>query len=102
MEEKTLSVRELFEHDVEILKNLGEVTVEGWVRNNRNSGKVGFIALHDGTCFKSLQVVYDGDHPFFDEVSHYKMGSAVSFKGTRLHTDAPAEPYRRGGLGGAG
>lgn len=80
MEEKTLSVRELFELDVETLKNLGEVTVEGWVRNNRNSGKVGFIALHDGTCFKSLQVVYDGDHPFFDEVSHYKMGSAVSFK----------------------
>ena len=53
MEEKTLSVRELFELDVETLKNLGEVTVEGWVRNNRNSGKVGFIALHDGTCFKA-------------------------------------------------
>ena len=93
MEEKTLSVRELFELDVETLKNLGEVTVEGWVRNNRNSGKVGFIALHDGTCFKSLQVVYDGDHPFFDEVSHYKMGSAVSFKGTIVLTPGMKQPF---------
>ena len=34
------------------------VELEGWVRTNRNSGKLGFIALNDGTYFKNLQVVY--------------------------------------------
>lgn len=93
MEEKSLSVKELYSLDEETLKGLGEIVVNGWVRNNRNSGKVGFVALHDGTCFKSLQVVYDGDKPFFEEVSHYKMGSAVSFKGEIVLTPGMKQPF---------
>ncbi len=93
MEEKTLSVRELYALDEETIKKIGKITIDGWVRNNRNSGKVGFIALHDGTCFKSLQVVYDADKAFFDEVSHYKMGSAVSFTGEIVPTPGMKQPF---------
>lgn len=64
MKEKTISVKELYSLDGESLEKLGTVTIDGWVRNNRNSGKVGFIALHDGTCFKNVQIVYDADKPF--------------------------------------
>lgn len=93
MKEKTLSVRQLYELDEQTLKELKEVTVEGWVRNNRNSGKVGFVALHDGTCFKNLQVVYDADQDFFEEVSHYKMGSAVRFVGEIVLTPEMKQPF---------
>lgn len=93
MESKTLSVRQLFDLDGQTLQEIKNVTVEGWVRNNRNSGKVGFIALHDGTCFKNLQIVYDADQPFFEEVSHYKMGSAVRFSGEIVLTPEMKQPF---------
>lgn len=93
MESKTLSVRQLFDLDGQTLQEIKNVTVEGWVRNNRNSGKVGFIALHDGTCFKNLQIVYGADQPFFEEVSHYKMGSAVRFSGEIVLTPEMKQPF---------
>lgn len=93
MQEKTISIRKLFLLKEEELANLGEVYVTGWVKNNRNSGKVGFIALHDGTTFNNLQIVYDSDKPFFDEVSHFKMGSAVLFKGKIVLTPEMKQPF---------
>ena len=35
------------------------VTVSGWVRSIRDSKALGFIVLHDGSCFNTLQVVYE-------------------------------------------
>ncbi len=93
MKEKTLSVKELYALEPETLGKLGTITIDGWVRNNRNSGKVGFIALHDGTCFKNVQVVYDADKPFFDEVSHYKMGSAIEITGEVVLTPEMKQPF---------
>ena len=34
-----------------------EITVCGWAKNIRDSKNIGFIALSDGGCFKTLQVV---------------------------------------------
>lgn len=37
---------------------LGQVTVQGWVRSNRSSkAGISFITLNDGSCLKSLQVI---------------------------------------------
>jgi len=44
-----------------LLKNpsIGEtVTIKGWVRAFRNNQ---FVALNDGSCFNSVQVVIDAD-----------------------------------------
>ena len=41
------------------LYNGKEVTVMGWVRNLRDMKNFGFIELNDGSCFKSLQVVFE-------------------------------------------
>ena len=32
-----------------------EITVCGWAKNIRDSKNIGFIALSDGGCFKTLQ-----------------------------------------------
>ena len=39
---------------------IGEkVAVSGWIKNHRKQAKFGFIDLNDGTCFNSLQVIYN-------------------------------------------
>ena len=35
------------------------LTVCGWAKNIRDSKNIGFIALSDGGCFKTLQVVFE-------------------------------------------
>ena len=35
------------------------IVLEGWIRNHRPQKEYGFIDFFDGTCFESIQVVYD-------------------------------------------
>ena len=54
-----ITVRELYElyiNDRNQLDGIEYVELQGWIRTNRNSGKVGFLALNDGTYFKNVQV----------------------------------------------
>ena len=37
----------------------GPITVCGWVRTVRDGKNLGFIELADGTCFKTVQIVYE-------------------------------------------
>ena len=44
------------------------VQLQGWIRTNRCSGKLGFIELNDGTYFRNAQLVYKSELKNFDEV----------------------------------
>ena len=69
--------------DVLKSKKINEtVELEGWIRSNRDQKDFGFIDFYDGTCFESLQVVYDKGLSNFDEVSKFLLGSAIKVKGT--------------------
>ena len=63
---------------------LGEkVSVRGWVKFNRVSGKIAFIELNDGSCFNNLQIVYKKESlTNFDEAAKLRTGSAVAITGT--------------------
>ena len=40
-----------------------QITVKGWVRTRRDSkaeGGLSFIAIHDGSCFDTIQAVVKG------------------------------------------
>ena len=50
-----IDIRKLFTNPEQYFDT--EVSVGGWIRNNRDSKTFGFITLHDGTYFKPLQVV---------------------------------------------
>lgn len=53
---KSMKIKELFS---EQMTQVGQtVTVRGWIRNHRKQKNMGFIELYDGSCFKSLQLVY--------------------------------------------
>lgn len=59
-----------------------EITVEGWVRFNRDSGKIAFIAMSDGTTIKTLQIVCKPDNlSNFDKIKGFRLASAIRAKG---------------------
>ena len=60
-----------------------EITVGGWVRTARRSkGGFGFVALNDGSCMKTLQVVADEGLPNYEDVMAALMpGSSVTVRG---------------------
>lgn len=58
-----------------------EVTINGWVRSNRNNGSVGFIEFYDGTSFKSIQLVYKQDLENYNEIKNLKTGSSMQVIG---------------------
>ena len=63
-----------------------EVTVGGWVRSVRGSKAFGFIVLHDGSCFDTLQVVYHDTMDNFAEISKINVGAASIEKVTLVAT----------------
>ena len=83
---------------VKIYKNTSEylnkqITVEGWVRNHRKQKEFGFIDFSDGTCFKTLQVVYDNKLSNFDDIQKIRVGSAVSVTGTLIESPKEGQPF---------
>ena len=52
---KTLRIVELIKSDAVDC----DVTVKGWVRTKRGNKNVAFIALNDGSCVASIQVVVE-------------------------------------------
>ena len=72
-----MEIKELY------LKNyLGQdVKVNGWIRSHRKQAHFGFIDLFDGTCFKSIQIVYDEALRNFEEVSKLLVGFSICVSG---------------------
>ena len=71
-----------------------EITVGGWIRNNRDSKKVGFIVLSDGTTFKPLQVVYTPEGiSNYDRVAKLNISSAIIATGTVVATPNAKQPF---------
>lgn len=58
-----------------------EVKIGGWVRSVRTSKTFGFIVVNDGTCFDTIQVVYDDTLPNFDKLQKLTIGSSITVKG---------------------
>ena len=70
-----------------------DVTLEGWVRNNRGQSNFGFIDFNDGTYFKSLQLVYDNKLDDFDEISKIRVGSAIRVKGKIVKSEGSGQSH---------
>lgn len=61
---------------------LTPVSVRGWIRFNRLSGKIAFIELNDGSTIRNLQIVYKKASTVgFDEAAKLRTGSSILVKG---------------------
>ena len=74
--------------DIFKTKKIGDkVSLEGWIRNNRNQKEFGFIDFYDGTTVNSLQIVYTKDLDNFDEISRLLVGSAIRCVGELVESN---------------
>ena len=62
------------------------IVLEGWIRNHRPQKEYGFIDFFDGTCFESIQVVYDNTLDNFEDLTHLLVGSAIKVEGTLVES----------------
>ena len=88
---KLTTVKEIYKNREEYLDQ--EVTVGGWVRSVRDSKTFGFIVLHDGTFFETLQVVYHDTMENFADISKLNVGAAIIVKGTLVATPQAKQPF---------
>jgi len=58
-----------------------EVTLKGWIRNHRKQKEFGFIDFSDGTCFQTIQIVYEDKLEDFETIAKYHVGSAIEVVG---------------------
>ncbi len=71
-----------------------QVTLNGWIRNNRDQKSFGFIALNDGTHFNTIQIVYEREFlPNYDQVAALGVGSAISISGKLALTPEARQPF---------
>ena len=75
------------------LDQLEYISVEGWVRTNRDSGSIGFIELNDGTYFKNIQIVYNPNLENHDKVAKLLTGSSINVIGKFVLTPENKQPF---------
>ena len=88
---KLTTIKEIFRNREEYLDK--KVTVGGWVRSVRGSKVFGFIVLHDGTFFETLQIVYHDTLENFAEIGKLNVGAAIIVEGTLVATPDAKQPF---------
>ena len=88
---KLTTIRELYKDRESYIDR--EITVGGWVRSVRDSKSFGFLVLHDGSFFNTLQIVYHDTMGNFAQVSRLNVGAAVIVRGTLVATPQAKQPF---------
>jgi asparaginyl-tRNA synthetase len=71
-----------------------EVNVCGWIRQIRDSKKLGFIELNDGSFFKCIQVIFEEDKiSNFKDVAKLSISSSILVKGDLVETPEGKQPF---------
>ncbi len=86
------SVRRLYKEYSDLDQK--QITLFGWVRNNRAQKEFGFINLNDGTFFETIQVVYESEFlENFKDVQKFRVGSAIKVDGILMCTPDRKQPF---------
>ncbi|MEE1389039.1 MAG: asparagine--tRNA ligase [Clostridia bacterium] len=71
-----------------------EISVCGWIRQIRDSKKLGFIELNDGSFFKCIQVIFEEDKiSNFKDVAKLSISSSILVKGDLVETPDGKQPF---------
>lgn len=89
---KAISIKTLYKESEKYADR--EISVNGWIRTNRDSNCFGFIELNDGSFFKSMQLVYEADKlSNFEEIAKLPVATAVLAKGVFVLTPDAKQPF---------
>ena len=86
-----MDVREIVENVKKYLDK--DVVLCGWVRNHRKQKEFGFIDFSDGTCFGTVQLVYDNSLKEFDDIQKIKVGSSIEVHGTVIKSQGKGQEF---------
>ncbi|NIQ98312.1 MAG: asparagine--tRNA ligase [Desulfuromonadales bacterium] len=86
--EKRVAIREILAAEAP-----QEALVAGWVRTVRRGKGVAFIALNDGSCFASLQIVLDEGMEGFDAASQVGTGACLAVRGQVVESPAKGQRW---------
>ncbi len=79
---KIVRIAELITNAKTLVEKNEIVTIKGWIRTNRDSGKIGFIEAYDGSNIEGIQVVYKSESTInFDEAKLARTGAAIYVQG---------------------
>ncbi len=79
---------------MDLEKYMGEkVVIDGWVRNHRKQKEFGFIDFSDGTCFKTIQLVYDNKLNDFEDITKIKIGSSLEVEGEVIKSQGSGQDF---------
>ena len=70
-----------------------EICVKGWVRSARRGKEVSFIALNDGSCFDSLQLVLSPEIANYEQLCRVGTGASLSAVGTLVESPAAGQQW---------
>lgn len=71
-----------------------EISIKGWIRNNRDQKEFGFIDLHDGSCFETLQIVYElKSLENYKEIAKLRAGASIEVSGSLVLTPNAKQPF---------
>ncbi len=74
-------------------KTLTEVVIAGWARSIRVSKNFGFISINDGSCFDTVQVVFDENTEGFELATKLNVGAAITVRGRVVQTPDAKQPF---------
>ena len=70
-----------------------EVELQGWIKNHRKQKDFGFIDFYDGTCFKTIQLIYDDKLTDFESITELHIGSAIKVLGTVIKSEGSKQEF---------
>lgn len=71
----------------------GPVEVSGWIKTVRESKNAGFIELTDGSCFKTVQIVYVPGSIDNEIAKSLRTGTAIEVAGALILTPDMPQPF---------
>ncbi|MGL5972533.1 MAG: asparagine--tRNA ligase [Oscillospiraceae bacterium] len=89
---KRILIKELYNNMDDYINN--NITVCGWVKTIRDSKKIGFISINDGSCFNNLQVIFEDEKlANFKDIIKINVGSSISVTGVLIKTPDAKQPF---------
>lgn len=86
-----INLREVYKSYNDLIDK--EIILQGWIRNHRKQKELGFIDFYDGTCFKSVQLVYDNKIYSFDNIQKFLVGCAITVTGKIIKSPKEDQPF---------
>ncbi len=86
-----MEVKQLYDEIKELMGS--SIELNGWIRNHRKQKEYGFIDFTDGTCFKTIQLVYSNELEIFDEIQKLRVGSAINVKGIIIESVGSGQSF---------